>query len=262
MDRRPLTPPGQPASHFSDKVNANFGRHAHAYAQGAALQRALAWRLAHLMVHLPLPPGPAADLGAGSGLLSEALQEQGLVRSLVQLDLCAELLAHNRQAAHGQGRLWDLQAGLPPDLRGAALLCSSFALQWLHDPASQLQLWCHWLAPGGWLALTVPTAACFPEWRQAAERAAVPYTALPLPEADRLISVADAELDVHRLEQLRFSRADGDGRSALRAICSIGAGATPKPPLGPRRLRRLLQHWPNVATTTWEVLLLIGQRRP
>ncbi|MEA5443868.1 methyltransferase domain-containing protein, partial [Cyanobium gracile] len=158
---------------LSGLVRHRFGRGAAGYEAQALVQRAVACRLGRLCRDLPLPAGPRADLGAGSGLLSRALPAHGLL----QLDLCPELLQRNPQQPQ---LLWDLNDGLPSVLHGAALLASGFALQWLDDPAGQLGRWCRALAPGGWLVLAVPTAGSFPQWHRAAAAAGVPCTALEL----------------------------------------------------------------------------------
>ncbi len=243
-------------------MRAGFGRRAADYHQQAGLQRAVAWRLAHHIAPLPLPPGPAADLGAGTGLLGEALQRQGLERPLLQLDLCPELLAHNSLASQHGHCLWDLNGGLPPQLRGAGLLGSSFALQWLGEPAAALRQWCQALAPGGWLALAVPTAGSFPQWHRAARAAEVPFTGLALPPAPALAAVAHEALAVRHLHQLRFSQRPLDGRRFLGSLRAIGALTSPAPRLPGDQLRRLLQHWPSDEGVTWEVLMLVGQRLP
>jgi malonyl-CoA O-methyltransferase len=274
VDRQPLSPlsaAAQPEG-FSARVRERFGRRARGYRQNAPLQRAVAWRLAHLLARqlgdgrtgerlgAGAAAGPAADLGAGSGLLGEALFQHGLALPLLQLDLCPELLAANPLTTNQGQRLWDLNQGLPPELGGASLLCSSFALQWLDQPTAQLALWCSHLAPGGWLALAVPTASSFPQWQRAAERAGVPFTGLALPEAEPLISGARQQLVLHHQQVLRFSQANRDGRRFLGSLGAIGAVSSPSPRLGTSALRRLLQHWPSEEGITWTVLLLIGQR--
>jgi malonyl-CoA O-methyltransferase len=245
-------------------VRERFGRRAQAYRQHARLQRAVAWRLAHLLARCTgeAPPcGPAADLGAGSGLLGEALHEHGLAGPLLQLDLCPELLAANPLARRHGHCLWDLNAGLPAELRGAGLLCSSFALQWLEQPAAQLELWCGHLAPGGWLALALPTAESFPQWHRAAERAGVPFSGLALPASAPLLAVADQHLELRQGQLLRLSPSQGDGSHFLGSLRAIGAVGSRAPRLGTAELRRLLQHWPSGEGITWTVLLLIGRRR-
>lgn len=254
-------PPLPPALGFGQQVRARFGRHAATYDSEAQLQRAIAWRLAVLCRDLPLPAGPCADLGAGSGLLSRAFTSRH--RTLeqhppLQVDLCPELLGCNPLPRH---QAWDLNTGLPQGLNGAALLASSFALQWLEQPAESLRLWCRHLAPGGWLVLAVPTAGSFPEWRQAASDAAVPCTALALPEASELLAVTAQEgLAPRHGAVRRFSRRQRSPLESLRALRRLGASASRSGPLGPGAWRRLLRHWPGGVGLSWEVLLLVAQR--
>ncbi|MCX5969387.1 MAG: methyltransferase domain-containing protein [Cyanobacteria bacterium] len=249
-------------SSFSQRVRLGFGRRAASYEPQARLQQGVAWRLGRLCRELPLPPGPIADLGAGSGLLSRALlaQRPQLAESPpLQLDLCPELLARNPLAGPNSSP-WDLNQGLPPKLGEAALLLSSFALQWLDAPAGQLAHWSRCLAPGGWLAMALPVAGSFEAWRAAASAAGVPCSALPLPQAEALIAAASgAGLELHHSQRLRFSRPVEGGLSTLRLLRSLGATASRQPPLTGGELRRLLAHWP-AEPLLWEVLLLIGRR--
>jgi malonyl-CoA O-methyltransferase len=255
---------------FRDRVRRSFGRRAAEYDRHALLQRAVAWRLARSCRAISPPPGPAADLGAGSGLLSrDLLHHCAGLRSgpPLQVDLCPELLSRNPllgrdgSPAAAEGLRWDLNRGLPASLRQASLLVSSFALQWLEDPAVQLHHWCRSLRCGGWLAVAVPTAGSLPQWRRAAWLADVPCTALDLPEADGLIAaVAAAEMLLCRVQRLRFTRIRQGGRTALRQLQRLGAGASRRPPLSPSQLRRLLAHWPPETPLTWEILVLIGRK--
>ncbi|MFM7315250.1 MAG: SAM-dependent methyltransferase [Cyanobium sp.] len=259
-----------PTMRFAEQVRESFGRRAADYERHARLQQAMAWRLAHRCRALALPEGPCADLGAGSGLLSRALIQRNpdLRRRVpLQLDQCPELLARNplsqphAEEGVGGSLVWDLNSGLPASLKGAALLASSFALQWLDAPTRELTRWCHSLAPGGALVLAVPTAGSFPQWHQAAERSGIPCTALCLPEADQLIAAAEtAGLAPQRCERLRFSRPGQGGLETLRHLRQLGASASRRAPLHPGQLRRLLQHWPAASPLTWEVLLLIARR--
>ncbi len=254
---------------LQEQVRMAFGRHAGTYEQRASLQRAVAWRLARHCRELPLVAGPCADLGAGSGLLSRAVQQLRPSLQPLRLDLCAELL---QQGARGgaESLLWDLNTGLPPRLENASLLVSSFALQWLERPQDQLEHWCRRLAPGGWLVLAVPTAGSFPQWLQAAAQARGPCSALPLPDAGTLVDGAQRHLTLTAQRRLRFSRFAPTALTFLRQIQALGAGSTPAAPLTPGQLRRLEAAWPAEPALspsrrprkrlTWEVLVLIGQR--
>lgn len=253
-----LKPPPPP---FSAAVNSCFSGGASAYDSNARLQSAIAARLERLCIHrdLRLPPGPRADLGAGSGLLSRAL-ERGLGgEAFLRVDQCEALLRQETQVPQLQ---WDLNHGLPPQLEGAACLASSFALQWLEHPPLQLQQWCSSLQQGGWLLLAVPTRGSFPLWREAASRAAVPCTALELPDADPLIHRAEQQLEIHCLQRLRFSRPNPGGLAFLQQIKTLGAQASRGPQLTAGQLRRLLRCWPGAhQAILWNVLVLIGQKR-
>ncbi|MEB3266224.1 MAG: hypothetical protein VKN13_06375 [Cyanobacteriota bacterium] len=252
-------PPPAPAAAFAQQVRHRFAQRAHHYGQHARLQRGLAARLAHLGRELPLPAGPRADLGAGTGLLSRALTAAWPALAAtppLQLDLCPELLQHNPHAS--PGLVWNLNTGLPPQLEGAALLASGFALQWLDDPAAALAAWAAALAPGGLLALTVPTAGSFPQWRTAAAAAAVPCTALALPPASALLAAASG-LELLQGQVLRFHRPAASPQAALAPLRRLGAGASRQPPLSPGQWRRLLAHWPAPGLS-WEVLLLLARR--
>jgi len=251
-------------------VRAGFARRAPHYDSQARLQQSVAWRLARWCRDLPpLPAGPVADLGSGSGLLSRALLQHWPALAYqppLQLDHCPSLLALNPlllSATPLPQRLWDLNAGLPIELARAALLASSFALHWLDDPVGQLEAWCDRLAPGGWLLLAVPTAGSFAQWRQAAAAAAVPCTALDLPEAAALVAASGARgLRTHRQALLRFSQALPDGLACLRQLKAIGAGTSRQPPLSPGQWRRLIARWPCPACLDWEILLLLAQKDP
>ncbi|MCP9829800.1 methyltransferase domain-containing protein [Synechococcus sp. HJ21-Hayes] len=255
--------PESPPAGFSHQVRRCFGRQAAHYDQGALLQAAVAWRLAHLCRNLALPNGPCADLGAGSGLLARAIAQQRPGLELLRLDNCPELLAQGISRAPGPSLQWDLERGLPSQLDQAALLASNFALQWLQQPERELQRWCQQLQPGGWLAVAVPTAGSFAPWRAAASGAGVPFTGLGLPDAASLEAVARQELTLHRCRLLHFSRPSQDGLTFLRQMKAIGAQASRKAPLRPTQLRQLLAHWPTVSRPQpdWQVLLMLGRKR-
>ena len=256
-----MSPAAAPSPAFSHQVSARFARQAHHYGQQARLQQGVAWRLAHLCRALPLPDGPRADLGAGSGLVGQALRHQGDHQPLLQLDLCPALLAHNPLATPSNHLVWDLNRPLPEQLQHASLLTSSFALQWLDDPARQLRHWCGQLRPGGWLAVAVPTSGSFPQWHRAAAAAGVPCTALDLPDAEALLAAsAQGGLRLHHCRRLPFSRGYGSGLGFLQQLKTLGAGTSRSGRLSPAQLRRLLDCWPSDGRVSWEVLLLLGQR--
>jgi malonyl-CoA O-methyltransferase len=241
-------------------ICAAFNRQAASYGCQAQLQRAVAWRLAHHIARLPLPPGPQADLGAGTGLLGLALGQLAPHLQLLQLDGSPELLEQNPLRPT---QVWNLDDGLPAELQHSALLTSSFTLQWLSQPGSRLQHWARRLVSGGWLVLAVPVAGSFPQWHHAAAQARVPCTAQPLPHADDLIAAATAELELVRCSRLWFSRHYGPGGLAfLQHLRQLGASSSSQPSLSPGQWRQLLECWPNTSLVSWQILLMVGRRDP
>lgn len=243
-------------------ICACFDRHASRYDAEAGLQRAIAWRLAQLTAALPLPTGPRADLGAGSGLVGQALQQHLPQPDLLQVDGSPTLLQRNPL---GQGSdqqlLWNLNNDLPAALQNSALITSSFCLQWLQRPAERLQHWAAALRPGGWLVLAVPVDGSFPQWHEAARRAGVPCTARALPAAQALIAAASTSLRLQRQQTLVFSRRYSPaGLGFLRQLRCLGAGHSDQQPLSPSQWRQLLHHWPVDDRVSWHILVLIGQR--
>ena len=256
-------PPPPPAA-FSARVRACFSGAAPVYEGGARIQRAIAWRLGHLCRSLAIGPGPRADLGAGTGLLARAIALHRPDLNLLRLDNCQALLESEPPGAGARDRLlWDLNWGLPAQLAGASLLASSFALQWLEQPQLQLDQWASQLARGGWLVLAVPCSASFQQWRQAAERARVPYTGLALPAASGLVEAAERQLQLVRCQRLRFSRRRPQALAFLRDLKTIGAQASPTGQLSRAELRRLQTHWAPRAgecPLEWEVLVLLARK--
>jgi malonyl-CoA O-methyltransferase len=158
--------------------------------------------------------------------------------------------------------VWNLNHDLPASFRGAALLASNFALQWLEDPAERLFHWCEHLRPGGWLVLGVPTVGSFPQWHRAARAAGVPCRALELPAAGELVGAATRTGVIPSYSRvLRFSKPRQGGLLALRHLRDLGASASRTPALSHRQLRALLRHWPEDEPLTWEVLMLVGQKQ-
>ena len=241
-----------------------FARGASCYARNARLQQAVAWRLARHCRDLPLPEGPVVDLGAGSGNLSRALSAQRPGLNPLLVDNCPELLAEAAAPA-SRCRPWDLNAGLPPEARAAALLLSSFALHWLKAPEQQLRHWCEQLLPGGWLALAVPLQGSFTSWHQAAEGAGVACSALPLPRELDLLAALPPGCRPHRQQRLRFSCRYPSAMAFLAELKRHGVNGGASAQLSPSELRRLLKHWPmqeqdQGVSLNWDLLLLLACR--
>ena len=154
------------------KVLQRFDGAATQYNQAARLQTAMAWRLAGCCKRLPIPSGRWLDLGSGTGLLADAIEQRNPGRVVERIDGSPSMLARNSRPDHTQ--LWDLNQPLQSWDDAPTLIASSFCLHWLSDPGTRLQNWFECLAPGGWLIVALPVEGCFPQWQAAAHQAAVP----------------------------------------------------------------------------------------
>lgn len=247
---------------WSDRVLHCFSAKAADYNRCVSLQRAMAARLAEHILRTQVPKGAWLDLGSGSGLLADAIEQRQPDQTVLRVDGSVAML--RQQAEHSATLHHDLARGLPPLPAPPSLLASSFCLHWLASPAQHLQQWCQALAPDGVLALAVPIAGSFPQWQSAAATASVPYTALAFPTADELHdAVADHRVLVD--QQLRFTQSSREASQLLRAFADIGAEATQHDPLNGGAMRRLLRAWPRNGVTadvslTWSLQLLLVRR--
>ena len=127
--------PESPPAGFSHQVRRCFGRQAAHYDQGALLQAAVAWRLAHLLMGLSalllfLPQGLPAALLAGAlvGAGFAGVRVTGEVVMAKVIDLDAE-----RTETHREGAYYSLVG-----LLGRAAGARSLGVDWGYHDADDL----------------------------------------------------------------------------------------------------------------------------
>ena len=183
------------------KVLRSFDGAATQYNRAARLQTAMAWRLAGHCQRFPIPAGRWLDLGSGTGLLADAIEQRNPGRVVERIDGSPSMLAHSSRPDHTQ--LWDLNQPLQSWDDAPTLIASSFCLHWLSDPGTKLQHWFECLAPGGWLIVALPVEGCFPQWHAAASQALVPCSALPFPTTKALLASIPKQ-QIRQQQQLSF----------------------------------------------------------
>ena len=252
-----------------------FARGANIYAKNAKLQQAVAWRLARYCKNLEIPKGLIFDFGAGSGNLTEALEKQNKQLSAVLVDECKELLAQS-EVANVRKLEWDLNQGIPPEAIGAALIASNFALHWLKDPVEQIKQWGEAIAPGGWIAITVPVEGSFTSWQIAAEIAGVKCTATKLPNWNELTKSLSEVAEIKKHKIIRYSKQYSSGIEFLKEMKSMGTNGGAIHTLNQKELKKLNSCWPqetnkvmqqkrqsheeNKITINWNIMLVIAQK--
>ena len=244
------------------KVLQRFDGAATQYNQAARLQTAMAWRLAGCCKRLPIPSGRWLDLGSGTGLLADAIEQRNPGRVVERIDGSPSMLAQNSRPDHTQ--LWDLNQPLEGRDDPPTLIASSFCLHWLSDPGTRLQNWFECLAPGGWLIVALPVKGCFPQWHAAAHQAAVPCSALSFPTTQALLASIPKQ-QVRQQQQLCFSEQASHITALLRPMQTIGAGTSTHSALSVKQWRQLSAHWPERSAEgqvrlTWLIQILVIER--
>ena len=245
----------------SQQVLKRFSEAASAYDGAARLQQARAWRLAKLCQRSAIPKGLWVDLGSGTGRLADALESCHPGQRVLRLDGSEAMLSRQPGA-------WtlkhDLSDGLPDWSPAPQLLASSFALHWLPDPARELQRWVTALPNQGWLALAVPIAGSFPQWRHAADQSNQVCSAFTLPQREELVkAIAPGVIDCE--ECLNFTQRAQRPVDLLKPMTTIGASITDNGRLTAGGWRQLLKAWPRERSSsafalTWRMLVLMVRR--
>ena len=247
---------------WGGKVLRSFDSAASHYNRAARLQTAMAWRLAGHCQRLPIPSGRWLDLGSGTGLLADAIEQRNPGRVVERIDGSSSMLAQNSRPAHTQQ--WDLNQPFHSGEDAPTLIASSFCLHWLSDPGTTLRHWFEYLAPGGWLVVALPVAGCFPQWHKAARQAAVPCSALRFPTTNALTASLPKQQIRHQ-QQLNFSEQASHITALLRPMQTIGAGTTTRSALSVKQWRQLNAHWADRSAQgqvrlTWLIQLLVIER--
>ncbi len=247
---------------WQEVILRNFEYAAKNYNSGAEIQRIFAWKLAKKCSEHSIANGLWADLGAGTGLLAEALELLNPSQSVIRVDRSKSMLEQHNPSS--LTNLWDLNFGLPSWSELPTLLASNFALHWLNEPQTRVTEWFNALAPGGWLALVLPVNGSFPEWYEASNQAKVPCTANIFPTSKSLLKPLPLK-KIQYARQHLFTQKSTKVTSLLKPMVKVGAQACQHRSLSVGDWKRLQKHWPRSlgtkeVTLTWKIQILLAQK--
>ena len=243
-------------------VIQNFDDASQKYNSVAILQKIFASKLAQQCSKKPLLPGPWFDLGSGTGLLANELERIFPTQSVIRVDGSENMLKQHPE--NKTKKIFNLNSGLPKLTEPPTLIASSFVLHWLNKPEERLKEWFDALAPGGWLAIACPVKGSFPEWHNAAKKANVVCTALPLPSPDLLLAKIERQhIRFDRLES--FTQEAPRVTSLLKPFVRFGAQASMYESLTISQWRRLQKSWlisngKSFPRLTWSIQILLAQK--
>jgi len=224
-----------------DCIARRFGARAGGYEEHARLQALCAERLAEFIRATGgLPPGTAAEIGCGTGLLTRLLADGS--RPWLATDIAPQMLARCRERlADRSGVTFALMDGQRPAFaREPAAIVSNLAAQWFEDPAAGLVRLARRTRV---LAFAVPLAGSFAEWEAAFRALGRSSGLLPLPDPNALLAalaaVPGARLR-HAVETHHFRYESG--RAFAESFRRTGADQ-PRPGYRPGPIRAVLRRF-------------------
>ena len=247
---------------WSTQVNKNFNEAALNYNDSASIQKSTALKLAQICSHHPINYGLWVDLGSGTGLLAQSLEDLHPSQYLLRLDNSKKMIDQHSDKSVTQ--LWDLNNGLPKWSEKPNLLASSFVLHWLDNPQKQLREWFNSLSLDGWIALAIPIKGSFPEWYEAAEKANLTCTALDLPSYVSLIRVVPKQSILYNKIDV-IKQTAKKATSLLKPMIKVGAQSSQNEQLSVSDWRHLLSFWPisnkdKQVGLSWSIQFLLIKR--
>ena len=242
-------------------IQRNFDNAANSYNENAEIQKAIAIKLAKLCSKESIPNGIWADLGSGTGLLADSLENLNPKQSVIRVDISKNMI--DQHEAQCLKKVWDLNLGLPLWPEPPTLLASNFVLHWLVDPTVRLHEWFNALASDGWIALSIPIEGSFPEWYHASRIAKVPCTAIKLPSQDSLLKSFNSK-QIRNKEVIRISQTASNVSTLFKSMIKVGAQASQNPSLSISDWKKLMKAWPVIqgkqVKLTWLIQILLIQK--
>jgi malonyl-CoA O-methyltransferase len=239
------------------------------YDSHARIQRIAADRLMELISlwNHTTPNGPVLEIGCGTGLLTEKLLDFFQDKSILASDASKEMLAHCEQKIKRLRKAERLQLANLDATKFArqfeksetySVIASAFSLQWLQDLEEVIESLLNSLKAGGYLAFCVPSGNSFPEWRQACENAAVPFTGNSLPNLQFFKALNDKFGQPFRFVTEDTTITYNSPTSFFNSLKATGASISlTGRKLSYAQMRRLLSEWPRKEgkiTVTYEII--------
>ena len=247
---------------WSSLVNHHFDEAALSYNESALIQKSTALKLAKICADHSIKNGLWVDLGSGTGLLAQSLENLHPNQPVLRLDNSKQMIDQHPKKSIKQ--LWNLNDGLPRWSEKPNLLASSFALHWLNNPQEQLKKWFDSLSSDGWIALAIPIKGSFPEWYEAATQADLTCTALSLPSYDSLTRVVPKKNIFYNKIEIIKQTAEKP-TSLLKPMVKVGAHTSHEEQLSISDWRHLLSYWPmsnkdKKVSLSWAIQFLLIKR--
>jgi malonyl-CoA O-methyltransferase len=250
-----------PGAQHQERIRRAFSV-AGSYDEHACVQRVSAEWLTQRLDALNLPPTAViAEIGCGTGILSEAISRQIPFKRFLATDISDDMVERTRKKL-GQDRRFDFATidGQRPESLGNSgpfdLVCSNLTAQWFADFPDAVRRLLKLLKPHGCLLLSTLIADTFHEWRAAHERCGLKSGVFNYPSMTDLFGwlVGDG---LRRIDVRPHIEHFASGKAFLRSLKDVGAN-TPDDryrPLNAGEMRRVLREFQGLPQATYNIAL-------
>lgn len=143
-------------------IKNNFSRGSANYDAAALMQKNAAKKLVKLAENFISDKSNILDLGSGTGFVAREILKINSRPKIIQTDLSSEMLAKWQPPKNVSAIVCDIE-NLPFIDEKFDMIFSSFALHWINDFEKSFANFSNLLAPGGIIAICLPTASSLDE---------------------------------------------------------------------------------------------------
>jgi len=258
---------------IKNSIAQRFSTAAPAYDRYAVLQKMSARETAREIAALggSLPPGPVVEVGCGTGSLTGEIVSAMPEKDVVAVDIAVGMIQACRKKLErsgvGANRLFFMVADgeALPMQGGLAAIITGLTLQWFDNIRASAAAMLGLLAPQGVLLCSWVGSGSFPEWRNACDKARVPYTANSFPPCD-FHTALELPFGVDfRCWKKEFTVSFASSLDFFKSLQQTGSATSrEKKGLTAGELKKVVRVWDSAGgrvSVTYEVCYLLARKK-
>ena len=246
---------------WSKEVQNNFNNAATTYSKNSKIQKYFAKKIVFFLKDLNTPLGKWIDLGSGTGLLADEIENNFPGKNVYRVDFSEKMLNENRMQS--KKFLWDLNNGLPPSIENCSLIASNFCLHWLNYPEQAIKNWFKKLNSGGFLIISSPTNESFPEWKETCKKNNIEYSGLTFPDSKKILSLFKSD-EIYLANNYSYIENFSNVYKLFRNIINVGSNSTKSNRKSVGELKKMQKYWPknqnNSVNLSWKINIQIFKK--
>ncbi|MCM8534432.1 MAG: methyltransferase [Lentisphaeraceae bacterium] len=200
-------------------MNTRFSLKADTYEQNALVQKLSAEKLADKLQEMISSPTIAADLGCGTGYLTQQLLKKFSSLKIDCCDISETMLEHT--AKIDNQNLCFHNCSIPPNAN-YDLIVANFSFQWFPSIEATIKHSFQKLKVNGTLAFSIPVKGTFKELNQLISKHKLSVKLPELPDSQDILSIVN-EFENIEVEQFQLKESFANTLEFLRGLHNIGA---------------------------------------